>query len=536
MQRTQEQERAQWEAERETVNRDAQITGQIEIQEEFDALGRHRQGAVQIFLYGLQQQQIGLETVHVHREELEDFLDLLVLVRRAWSHRIPIFLFHIAYINPQVPPVVLEGIDGLSLICDFAPALQGNPIAVLSSTTFPGDETTYDLSENRAPHMLGSDELLRLTGFAILCSLTARCTCSYAGRSIDLIPARTFPGMRIDITIVFHSGWCQDNNTAENQEMPNTVYVRNDLEGDEQPLMQTAVRGRPTVNWLYAYPLFGQDAIRAWEGGRGEREHARYLAELYRLQRPQFFAREMRCLDVRPQPEDLTEQQTKGYVIAIEEEIKPWQVLVLLDLVWLTGSSESTGAMPPREDVWRAAKAIDFQIDLKTLYEQIGLSIFCEDRTACTTWIRGFEWMDENRLVRIADGDYIKIRVSSARTDTPLGTQWDLAQQGCSLEEMPDRLGPRSSTDASTSTTTRAPTANASGFEYENDGQTRDDVNSLMQRQIPELRTFVYLEGESEPLAEHLTGYEVREPILALRHRMMQRVQGMRGERHNLMI
>ena len=529
MQRTHEEERRQWDIERETVNRDAQVTGQLEIQDEFDALERHRQGAVQLFLYGIQQHQIGLEVVQVQRDELEDFLDILVIVRRAWSQRIPIFLFHIAYINPQAPPVVMNGIDALSLICDFAPTLQGTPIAILSSTTFPGDETTYDLSVHRASHMIGCDDILRLTGFLILCASTARCTCSYGGRSIDVIPTRTFPGMRIDVVINFQSSWCHDNTTTGQHET-HSMHVRNDSEGDEQPLMQTTVRARATVNWLYAYPLYGRDAIKAWEGGRGEREHARYLAELYRLQRPQYYAREMRCLDIRPQPEDLTDHQIKGHVIAIEEEIKPWQVLILLDIVWLSESGESTGAMPPREDIWRAAKLVDFQIDLKTLFEQIGISVFCEDRTACTTWIRGFEWRDENRLVRINDGDYIKIRVSSARTDTPLGTQWDLAQQGCRLEEMPHRLAPRSSTDPTDTTTTRAPTTNASSINHENEDQTSGDPNSLMQQPIPDLRTFVYLEGENEPLAEHLTGHEVRDPIPSLRHRMMRRVPEMRGE------
>ena len=530
MQNTADQERDQWDLEREVVNRDAQITGKIEIQDEFDALERHTRDGVQLFLYGIQQQQIGMESIRMHSEDLGDFLDLLVLVRRVWQHRIQVLLFHVAYINPQVPPVVLDGVDGLSLICDFAPALPGTPIAILSSTTFPGDETTYDLSIHRAPNWIGAEDVMRMTGFTLLCASNARCTCSFAGRPIGPIPVRAFAGMRIDITVTFHRGWCQDNNTEGNQPAPDRVRVRNDIEQDDHMLMQTTLRGGTPAQWLYAYPLYGSDVIRAWEGGRGEREHARYLAELYRLQKPQYFAREMKCFDVRPQPDDLTEMLTRGFVVAVDEEMKAWQVLVLVDLIWLTSSQESTGAMPPQENLWRAAKAIDYQLDLKSLYEQLGISIFCEDRAACTTWIRGFEWTEESRLVRAIDGDYVKIRISSAREDTPLGTQWDLAQQGCTLAEMPLRLATRSSDATSTATTTSTPFTNTTYDTHRLDEVDRGDAGSFMQHQMPELWTFVYLEREVEPLAEHLTGYEVTDPIYALKRRMMRRVPHMRGE------
>ena len=503
---------------------------QLEIQEEIEALRRHQHGRIKLYMYGLLQQQVGVEELFVNVDEMGDFLDLLVLVRRVWVQRIPVFLFHIAYVNPQIPPHLLGDRDGLSLICDFAPTDPGVPVAVVSSTTFPGDETTFDVSVHRAEQLMDKSAILRMTGFTLLCASTARCTCSYVGREIAWIPARIFSGMKLDVSIEFHSGWCfegmKDSSGVSNRHR----HVRNASDAeDDQVLMQTTMRGGIPVDWLYAYPLQGTDVIRAWEGGRGEREHARYLAELYRLQRPNYFAREIKALDVRPQPDDLIERRIKGFVLAANEDLKAWQVLVLVDLIWLTSGTDSTGTMPPQEDVWRAAKAVDFQTDLRGLYEQLGLAIFCEDRTACTTWIRGFEWVDETRMVRVNDGDYIKIRISSSRSDIPLGTQWELAQSGCTLAEMNDRLGPR--TPATESTATRTTTSGmnmTTGSDaFPMQGQ---DESSLMQRPIPGLQTFVYLEGEAEPIAEQMREHEVIDPIATLRQRFTQRVDGVRPE------
>ena len=530
IQATHDQDWERWEQERQIANRDAQITGQLEIQDEIDALRRHQHGRIKVYMYGLLQQQVGVEELYVDVEELSDFLDLLVLVRRAWIQRVPVFLFHIAYVNPQIPPFLLGDSDGVSLICDFAPTDPGLPVAVVSSTSFPGDETTYDVSVHRAEQLMDKNAILRMTGFTLLCASTARCICSTVGREITWIPIRTFPGMRLDVSIEFQSGWCVESFSESRGANHSDRHVRNASDASEdQVLMQTTLRGGATVEWLYAYLLYGTEPIRAWEGGRGEREHARYLAELYRLQRPNLFAREMKALDVRPQPDDLVEQRIKGYVLAANEDLKVWQVLVLVDLVWLTSSTDSTGTMPPQEDLWRAAKTVDYQIDLRSLYEQLGLAIFCEDRAACITWIRGFEWNDEARVVRVIDGDYIKIRISSSRKDIPLGTQWELAQAGCTLAEMGDRLGPSSSARASTATSTTTRGLNMTDTLEVLSLQSQDE-NSLMQRPIPDLWTFTYLEGEVEPLAEHLSDYEVLDPIATLRQRFAQRVFWVRPE------
>ena len=409
MQETQKQELERWNIDRENAVRDTRIVGQIEIQEEFDALDGHRRGHVTLFLYGLQHQQITPRQTNVARENLGDFIDLLVHVRREWMDSIQVYLMDMVYINPQVPPVAQGGIDGLSIICDFAPTEHGIPVAVLSSTTFPGEETTYDLSVHRAPELINKDAVLRLTGFMLLCEANTACTCTHVGKEIREIPIRTFPGMRIDVAIVFQSEWCQ---TEEPEERNETSERRNEDIGttheDDTNSLMARFPTRATVRRFFVY-LEGAEEPVAFQhfdeldlpGETIEERVVFQFRNLDGITRAGTYTAHL--LD--PQPEDLRIFLAQGYVIALEENRPAAQRLVLADITILNRRRNRRF-----EDSWRIAQYVPATPTREKILEAFEVLHQCgPHQDHCTIFHAHTLWA-EGRTVK--DGDYIQIKIT----------------------------------------------------------------------------------------------------------------------------
>ena len=476
MQYTQQQERMQWDHEREMVNRDTRITGQIEIQDEFDALDDHGTGRVPVFLFGLQRQQIGLETIYLAREDMEDFLDLIVHVRRAWSRRLQITLFDIAYINPQAPPIALGGEDGLSLIVDFMPTMPGTPIAILSSTTFPGDETTYDISVHRASDVMNKEAILRMTGFTMLCANGANCACTYVGRVIEEIPIRVHSGMRIDITIVFHQGWCQDNTI-------NRGINSLSEEGDANSLM-TRMPTRATVRRFFVYlqgaeEPFGMQHFDELDlpGNNMEERVAFQYVNAEGQTRPGTF----RAYCVNPQPVDLAPFFAQGYVM-VEENRRP----ILHKLVLADISIQSRSGNRRSEDGWRIAEYVPENPTKEQVLNAFEVLQLCRTTRENCRILRADRQWSEGQVLE--DGAYIQIKVLANSEELPT-TRCDNHGEGAdygNVEEERNLNDPPNDQMETTSQTT----SSLNSSSYENGDEADESVSFLQQhvRKVTRIR------------------------------------------------
>ena len=530
MQRTDDEIRRQWEADRELANWNTRMTGTIQFEEEFDAFKLQRR-MLTIFMYGLTTEYVGMESIVVNPEEVEDMLDIMVLIRRSWHERVPFLLMHVAYIEPQIPPFVLQGVDGISVLCDFDPHAQGNPIVILSITIFRNEDSTFDVSAHRANQMETCASLLHLTGFEFLCTFNAKCSCHHLSQQIDVIPVATFAGFRADLNVDFEQRWCdvpveeeQGNHSGTGHGGGTQIEIDQD---DQLTLMQTTAIRTPLA-WMYGYPLNGRDTIRAWAGACGDNTPERFLATQMRVLRDDVFTDEIEAHSVHPQPQDMIDMNEMAYVVAVKAEKSPWQTLLLVDLVWSQNPAGTTGEAPAQETLWRAAKTVDFQLNLRTFYEQIGLAIFCiPDPSKCKTTIQGLAWEDLDHHLRLVDGAYALVKIQSALGSIPIGTQWDLAQNGCALEAMHDRLAPPTTTTTSYANRT----LNRENSSFRNTSE--DDEIGLMQRELRSETIFIYLENEDEPIVEELVEFELMNPIAALQRRYARRVPGNRPEHLN---
>ena len=491
---TQNMQQEQWMHERDIIERTVQVFDQDNIMSEIGGLARHNNGWVTVFLMGIVDTQVGTKIINVNVHEMQDFLDLMVWIRRAWITHVQVDLLDLHYVNPQPPPAQTDGHDGITLLCDFRPRHHQIPVAILTITDYDED-SSMDLSAYRVNPMTTCTNLQEITGLVMVCEHNAECSCSKGGRHFEgRTPTIVFPGSRLDIMLDFRQLECGNEN-----------------------------RVGP---WLYGYPLNAHDKIRMWKGAIGTYTPQRTMANEYSRQR-NLLHYQIRVYEVAPVPEDLAASNIEPYVMAAEDDYQIWQVLVLIDLHWETGSAEGTGSTLGPTAEWRATRAIDFQLDTDTFFRQLGLTAFCsQSPSSCTALVRGIPWT--SGVLRFSSGEYSVVKIRKVHQNIPIGTQWEMSRDGCSFEEMPRRLGSppeeRRSHAPGTSSESR-PEGNTTGAENRGleslpvaEEVQEDEVNALMQHQNSE-SFFIYLKGSSDPIVERLQGEELQNPVLSLRNR-----------------
>ena len=533
MEMTRQQEYDQWNQDRDFMDQNARIFGQDDITTEIDGVALHDNGNVRFFLMGIHRLYLGTKEILVNIYEMGDFLDLLVIIRRAWGAHIPISNLALHYVNQQPPTEAMQGRDGVTLLCDFLPDPQNVPVALLTIVDTPDAPGSMDLTAHRARLLATCSYLQEITGLVMLCQNNAICTCDRGGHLFNGdLPILLFGGHRVNINIRLHADHCvsQGSGAEQGQVLPHYApRITNEEETQEQhSLMQLPLARDQAYFWLYGYPLHGQDAIRVWEGAKGDMSNERFLAGQYCVSRHHLLPPQVLVHQAEPQPEDMRATNSLAFVLAAVEEVRAWQVLILVDLVWLHETPEATGSATQPSTAWRAPKVLDFHLDLRTFYEQLGLSIFClSDPTSCTTMIKGQPWERLDQMMRIQSGNFARVQIRSAANDIPLATQWSMAQEGCSFSVMRARLAPPSS---STSTTT--PGAENATYTFDEEEVIDLDTErvELMQRSLQEQSVFVYLENEVEPIAESLLDQEIFAPVQALQRRYARRVPWIRPE------
>ena len=240
--------------------------------------------------------------------------------------------------------------------------------------------------------------------------------------------------------------------------------------------------------------------------------------------------------EIKPQPEDLHENDMHGYVTALRADVPIWKEVILLDVIFDSESTKSTRTPQSEKDLRRTVRIIDYHIELNTFYEQIGLGALCgRDKEACKTTIRGRHWNHEERMMRIHTGDYAVVTIQGSNEDIPVSLRLRTSQGGCTFEGMHEYQHLPQSTDEQDRTKT------TSGQEKENDtrGEKRKgrspqsektieynddkDEQSLMQIIDTGQWYFLYQKGTGDPLGEHLRRHEMLDPALSLRTLYNQR-------------
>ena len=419
--------------------------------------------------------------------------------------------FDVHYVNPQLPMAVHGGRDGLTLLCDFEPELQGLPVLIMSKVFAGNEEPSTDVSAHRIGQVITCQRIQIASGLFMICQWNAQCFCSHASRQVSSdSPIIAIGGQRLDIDVHLF-GFCDGG--AE------------DHESDVMNMMQTARRETTgsTPSWIYGYPLVASDAIRAWKGAAESMTPQRLLANEHARMR-HGNPNQVRVYAVAPVPDDLIRANIEPYVLAAEEDFEIWQVIILVDIHWESGGS-GTGSTASPTSAWRATRAIDFQLDPSTLLMQLGIRTFCgQAEEFCTILIRGHPWT--GGVMQFASGEAITVKVRRFHQDIPLGTQWQMSSEGCSYEDMQRRLRPPGSTPEVSQT-------NNTGEEQEEgetsppnqvlpteqSGENGTDTTVLMQRMSRGQTFFIYIRGYPDHIAEELQGHELENPVLALRDR-----------------
>ena len=197
---------------------------------------------------------------------------------------------------------------------------------------------------------------------------------------------------------------------------------------------------------------------------------------------------QVRVYPVFPLPSDLAESNIEPFVMAAEEDYEIWQVIVLVDLHWEHGGMGETGTTMNPTTEWRATRAIDFQLTAHIFIRQMGLSAFCGvDLEFCEILVRGTPWT--HGTLQFDSGEYVVVKVKRTHSTIPLGTQWQLSNEGCNFEDMYQRLGPPSNENRQAASNTRRENATPAGDEGEMGGEQRTgtegedegDLTYLMQ-------------------------------------------------------
>ena len=510
MQQARWTEEAQWEHERRVAEERTRVTSQDEILAEMIGLTRHDGGRVRFFLYGIARRYLGLEKMMVQTRDMDDFVDIIVLIRQSWRLQDGDDL-NIDYIHPQPTPEMSEGQDVVSLLCNLSPWEGLVPVLIITQTVFPNEETTFDPMAFRVERTLTCSDLQTLNGFLLLCRNNAECRCTYGMRSFDdILPVFPIEGDKYDLIARFDERWCESNEIEGHNGTvgadPGPQIQSGEV--DENAIMQLDATAGALGEWSYGYILNEPEPVRTWLGSRPNDDIGRYLASLHCARRDTCLASNMFTKVVNPLPQDIREKRALAFVLAQVTEIPTWQVLTLVDFFFETLGDGQTGSLPLPMDGWREARLLDFQIDKHTLFTQLGLLPFCEaPGEECFVEVRGQLWGNDGSLFRLVHGDYVRVHAQNKHQEIPFLTQWHLALSGCPLAEFRTRLG-RSSTREEESRRTN----------HTMDDQ--DDVNAMMQNPRRSQFYFVYPHGTGEPTVFELHGIELMRPLNALDRRI----------------
>ena len=394
-----------------------QVQGQEIITDSILGEAENRGGYARLHVHGIIAQEVDVQKIWLDTRQVRDFVDLLVILRGLWPMDRPSQDMNLHFVCEQPTDTMNEDVGITTLIMDLLPTARMLPILVVTRMDQEGYEDSYDIRAHKHEALISCGDLKRITGLSMVCSFNARCVCTRDHNVIledELIPIPA--GTMLMIHIYFDLQRCRSEDRMN----------RNDSIGDEMGMMQnpltnflSAAADPFTMTWLYGYCHGLLEPIRAWKGGAGELTSDVYLSQQFARILDTVLKDHILAYKVFPLPADLMRRFTEAYVLILEDEIKPWERLILLDITW-ENQQDHLGAIGlGQEENLREAKIVDHQTTRDLFLRKVGMELQCSrPQKNCIVTIRGRHWSEEHDLATILNGDYCTIVVRNRPLST----------------------------------------------------------------------------------------------------------------------
>ena len=443
----------------------AQVQGQERITNGILEMAAHRgDGQVRLHVHGILLQEARVEKIWLNTHLIRDFHDLLVILRGLWLDVRPSLDMNLHYVQEQPTTPMNSGHEAFTVIMDLQPQARWQPILIITRLVQRGFEDSYDIKSHKTGPLINCGEMKRITGLSMLCIHNAECACTRDHNVIheaDLFPISE--GTMLMIHIYFGQQSCRIEELGEAAEMPD----------DATSLMHNPLRTLPAqaapdpflMTWLYGFCYGLEEPIRVWRGGAGGLAPSLFIAQQYAHLIDTVLKEQILAFKVFPQPADLTRSFVEAYVLIIEENIKPWECLILLDTTW-----EAQADTSRHDEKTREVKVTGHQITKEQFLRQVGLDPHCSrPHKLCIVTIRGRHWDDEHEFATILNGDFCTITVRNR----PLSRAPQLAggQGGTCDNDAAEANRPRHQQDLSS----RA--SGAGGLQNHSEGYSQSQVD-----------------------------------------------------------
>ena len=322
------------------ADRFTQIQGQQEIVNKFLELAEMRDDRnVRLHLHGLGERELRVEKVWIDTEQIQDTLDLLVIMRRMWMEDAATPEMHLYYVSPQPPAAAYRDTQVITLIMDIRPMIHTVPILVVTRFNQQGFQDTYDIVSYRHDPLINCRQIKEITGLLMVCEHNARCVCTFDHNRVDEEHLMPFRGGEMFIVHIYFD-LCRSDLGPTSWEGNHQRHQEDEQLDDEVTNMMQVLGQRVNqpfeMPWLYGYGLGVQEPARAWRYGAGGIPAGPYLATIYARQVGNILHQHVTHYRVLPQPTDIIRMSGEAFVLAAQEEVKPWNRLILLDANWDT--------------------------------------------------------------------------------------------------------------------------------------------------------------------------------------------------------
>ena len=251
-------------------------------------------GYVRFHVHGITDKEVRVEKYWISIHDLQDFLDLVVMIRERWNDFGEDRAAVLYYVDSQPAPRVYGGQDLITLVLDLAPEEITPPIVIITRVDQLEFEDTFDVMTFRTNAWTNCQQMKDVTGLSMVCRYNARCTCTHNHNRIDdTYNILVQGGQMLMIHIYLEQIRC-DQGSMETEW---TTRQERTTDGDEVSSMQVGAQTRLLAPferpWLYGYGYGRTEPIRAYRHGAGGIPEIQYLATLYAGQTNTFLSNQV---------------------------------------------------------------------------------------------------------------------------------------------------------------------------------------------------------------------------------------------------
>ena len=409
-------------------------------------------------VYGLTMNDAYLETIQIDITEIEDYVDVLVILREVLSRYIAPWgpLTHF-YVDSQPTPRQTQGFDYVHILSDLHWRREGHLVLAAIRLLYPDGREEYELTPLRMEDYFTCEDLLIRSQWHAVCDEAAcRCFLDHWIWPHGRLTA-TVPGKRYDVEIELGCSEHPDHtdgsvNSYHGNETEETSHMQIAEHSGRPVSCATPFVIRPFLNiegipdeevpaWIYTYIYQFEEPLRLWRGGFFGGSLTGFISDQVAHHIRKARGRDILVSKVVPQPRDMVRKATDTYVAARFSDLGCHRNPVLVDLIWILAPEETMGDEENSPTIWRQVGISEHRTDRTALIHQLRLDFLClVDEIHCQIKVGEVVWPpDDNSERLVYEGEHIEVRVRRPFDDIPLDTQWALLKEGSTLQEIRQR-------------------------------------------------------------------------------------------------